>query len=95
MQQLLAQKQPLPPVSLVPRLHSSKPSSPAGKTGQAAADAFNTAISGAAKRAVGSTGLDFGKWTLTMGFQAGRAGRKATEFTFQATADTFSSALGF
>jgi hypothetical protein len=53
--------------------NSSNISSPAGKTGQAAADAFNTAIGGAAKprRAVGSNGLDFGKCTPTMDFQAG------------------------
>lgn len=45
----------------------------------------NGAATAKAKRAVGSTGLDFGDCTPTMDFQAGRAGRKATEFTFQAT----------
>jgi hypothetical protein len=71
--------------SFQPSNSSNISSSPAGKTGQAAADAFNSAITGAAKLAVGSSGLDFGKCTPTMDFQAGRAGRKATEFTFQAT----------
>jgi hypothetical protein len=56
--------------------NSSNISSPAGKTGQATADAFNSAIIGAAKLAVGSSGLYFGKCTPMIDFQAGRAGEK-------------------
>ncbi|RDW78328.1 hypothetical protein BP5796_06180 [Coleophoma crateriformis] len=58
----------------------------AGKTGQAAATAYNSIMApGVARRATGSTGLDFGQCTPTMDFVAGRPGRKATEFTFLPT----------
>ncbi|RDW84818.1 hypothetical protein BP6252_02408 [Coleophoma cylindrospora] len=58
-----------------------------GKTGQAAATAYNSIMApgGVARRATGSTGLDFGLCTPTMSFVAGRPGRKATESTFLPT----------